>query len=93
MFLIAIKFNIKDLPDQKIHLIVNMYEQFEVVQVTPTIIGAGLDLHQTRSVSFDDANALASAQTARCSLMLSEDMNAGERFGGVDGVRVVNPFL
>ena len=67
----------------------DLYEQFEVVQVTPAIIRAGLDLHQTRSVSFYDAIVLASAQTAGCSVLLSDDLNAGEL---VDGVRVVNPF-
>ena len=66
-----------------------MYEQFEVIQVTPAIIHAGLDLHQTRSVSFFDAIILASANTAGCGVLYSEDMNAGE---AMLGVRIVNPF-
>lgn len=78
------------LPPAHIRAQLDLYEQFEVVQVTPAIIRAGLDLHQTRSVSFYDAIVLASAQTAGCSVLLSEDMNAGELVGGV---RVVNPFL
>ncbi len=77
------------LPAAHIRAQLDLYEQFEVVQVTPAIIRAGLDLHQTRSVSFYDAIVLASAQTAGCSVLLSEDMNAGEL---VAGVRVVNPF-
>ena len=77
------------LPLAHIRAQLDLYEQFEVVQVTPTIIRAGLDLHQTRSVSFYDAIVLASAQTAGCSVLLSEDMNAGELVGGV---RVENPF-
>jgi predicted nucleic acid-binding protein len=66
-----------------------MYEQFEVIQVTPAIIHAGLDLHQTRSVSFFDAIILASAYTAGCGVLYSEDMNTGET---MLGVRIVNPF-
>ncbi len=77
------------LPPAHIRAQLDLYEQFEVVHVTPAIIRAGLDLHQTRSVSFYDAIVLASAQTAGCSVLLSEDMNAGELVGGV---RVVNPF-
>ena len=77
------------LPLAHIRAQLDLYEQFEVVQVTPTIIRAGLDLHQTRSVSFYDAIVLASAQTAGCSVLLSEDMNAGKLVGGV---RVENPF-
>lgn len=68
----------------------DLYEQFEVIQVTPAIIRAGLDLHQTRSVSFYDAIVLASAETAGCSVLFSEDMNTGEMIGGV---RILNPFI
>ena len=74
---------------QHIRAQLDLYEQFEVVQVTPAIIRAGLDLQQARSVSFYDAVVLACAQTAGCSVLLSEDMNAGETIGGV---RLVNPF-
>ena len=77
------------LPAQHIRAQLDMYEQFEVVQVTPALIRNGLDLHQTRSLSFYDAIIVASAQTAGCSVLFSEDMNTGE---AVDGVRIVNPF-
>jgi predicted nucleic acid-binding protein len=77
------------LPSQHIRAQLELYEQFEIVQVTPSIIRHGLDLHQTRSVSFYDAIVLASAQTAGCRVLFSEDMNAGESMGTV---RIVNPF-
>jgi predicted nucleic acid-binding protein len=77
------------LPMQHIREQLDLYEQFEVIQVTPTIIRLGLDLHQTRSISFYDALILGSAQIAGCSTVLSEDMNAGEM---VAGVRIENPF-
>lgn len=77
------------LPVQHVRAQLDLYEQFEVIQVTPAIIRAGLDLHQIRSVSFYDALILASAQTAGCSVLFSEDMNTGEIMGGV---RIVNPF-
>ena len=67
----------------------DLYEQFEVVQVTPAIIRAGLDLHQTRSISFFDAIVLASAHASGCSIIWTEDMNAGEL---VNGVCITNPF-
>ena len=60
-----------------------------MVQVTPIIIRAALDLHQTRSLAFYDAIILASAQASGCVVLLSEDMNAGEVAAGV---RIVNPF-
>lgn len=77
------------LPAQHIRAQLDLYEQFEVVQVTPAVIRAGLDLHQTRSVAFYDALIMASAQLAGCSVLFSEDMNAGETMAGV---RIINPF-
>ena len=77
------------LPAAHIRAQLDLYEQFEVVQITPALIRAGLDLHQTRSVSFYDAIVLASAQTAGCSELFSEDLNTGELVGGV---RIINPF-
>ena len=67
----------------------DLYEQFEVVQVTPAIIRAGLDLQQIRSVSFFDSIVLASAHAAGCNVIWSEDMNTGEV---INGVRIANPF-
>jgi predicted nucleic acid-binding protein len=77
------------LPAQHVRSQLEMYEQFELVQVTPAIIHAGLDLHQTRQLSFFDAIILASAHTAGCSVLFSEDMNDGQE---IAGVRIVNPF-
>lgn len=78
------------LPPQYIRAQLDLYEQFEIIQVTPTIIRAGLDLHQIRSVAFYDAVVLASAQTAGCSVLFSEDLNTGEM---VNDLRIVNPFV
>jgi predicted nucleic acid-binding protein len=77
------------LPSQHVRAQLALFEQFEVLQVTPAIIHAGLDLQQTRSLAFYDAIIVASAQTAGCAMLLSEDLNAGEAIGGV---RIVNPF-
>jgi len=51
----------------------DLFEQFKVVQVTSTIIRAGLGLHQTRSLAFFDAIVLASAHAAGCSVIWTED--------------------
>ena len=77
------------LPAAHIRAQLDLYEQFEVVQVTPAVIRAGLDLHQTRSVAFYDALIIASAQLAGCNVLFSEDMNAGKTMAGVV---IVNPF-
>lgn len=77
------------LPAAHLRAQLDLYEQFEVIQITPALIRAGLDLRQTRSVSFYDAIILASAQTAGCSELFSEDFNTGEM---ICGVQILNPF-
>lgn len=77
------------LPHADIREQMQFWQQYEVVQVTPDIIHAGLDLHQTRSLGFFDALIVAAAKTSGCTVLYSEDMNAGEM---VNGVRIVNPF-
>jgi len=74
---------------QHIRAQLDLYEQFEVVHVTPTVIRSGLDLYQTRSLAFYDALIIASAQLAGCNVIFSEDLNTGETMAGV---RIVNPF-
>ena len=77
------------LPAQHVRAQLDLYEQFEVVLVTPSIIRDGLDLHQTRSVAFFDAIVLASALASGCNVVWTEDMNAGEV---INGLRIANPF-
>ena len=77
------------MPAQQLRARLDLYEQFEIVQVTPVIVRAGLDLHQTRSLGFYDALIVASAQTAGCNVLFSENLNTGGKMGPV---RIVNPF-
>ena len=77
------------LPHADIREQMQFWQQYEVVQVTPDIIHAGLDLHQTRSIGYFDALIVSAAKTSGCTVLYSEDMNAGEM---VNGVRIVNPF-
>ena len=68
----------------------DLFEQFEVVQVTPAIIRAGLDLQQIRKLAFFDSMVLASAHAAGCNVIWSEDMNTGEV---INGMTISNPFI
>jgi len=62
---------------------------FEIVQVSPDLICAGLRLMQAYSLSFWDAVIVAAAQAAHCYEILTEDMADGQMYGPV---RAVNPF-
>ena len=77
------------LPAHHVRAQLDLFEQFEVVQITPAIIRIGLDLHQTRSLAFFDAIMVATAQTAGCAVLLSEDLNTGAIMASV---RMANPL-
>ena len=50
---------------------------------------AAIELHQRHSVSFWDALILRSAQASQCSVLWSEDLSHGQRWGSLE---VRNPF-
>lgn len=50
---------------------------------------AAVDLHRLHGLAFWDALVLRSALVSRCSRLLTEDLQHGRRF---EGLQVVNPF-
>lgn len=50
---------------------------------------AAIRLHERYRISFWDSMIVRSASVLGCDVLLSEDLNAGQRY---DGVLVVNPF-
>jgi len=68
---------------------VEILAEFDVAAPAVADILAAIDLHRLHGFSFWDALILRSAQQAGCSVLLSEDFQAGR---DIDGVRVVNPF-
>ena len=52
------------------------------------VLGA-IELHRSHSVSFWDGLILRSAQASQCSILWSEDMSSGQRWGNLE---VRNPF-
>ena len=58
--------------------------------LTPAIHASALKLARERELSFYDALVVAAAQDAGCQVLLSEDLQHGQRFGALV---VENPFL
>lgn len=61
----------------------------EVIQVTPDLVRHAVELQALYQVNFWDACIVAAAETARCDVIYSEDLNAGLFYAGI---RLVNPF-
>jgi predicted nucleic acid-binding protein len=68
---------------------VRSLSQMTVVQTDPPLILSAIELSQQHTVAFWDALVIEAAQAAGCSRLLSEDLQAGRRFGDL---LVENPF-
>ena len=69
--------------------IIKTFSVFEIVQVSPALIQEAIDCSVLNQLSFWDSLILASAASAGCSVVLSEDLNPGQV---ILGVTVTNPY-
>jgi predicted nucleic acid-binding protein len=67
----------------------NYIENLEVVQNGPAIIEQGIDISIVSQISFWDALLIASAESASCAELITEDLNDGQI---INGVKIRNPF-
>ena len=74
----------------KVKAIVGTLHPLELLEVTLEDINQAIDGVVLWQVSFWDALILTVAGRASCSVVYSEDLNAGQRYGGVE---VKNPFV
>ena len=65
------------------------FNKFETVNVTEEIIFDAVDLSILKRISFWDALIIASAESANCATIWTEDLNPGQI---IRGVRIVNPI-
>jgi predicted nucleic acid-binding protein len=62
----------------------------EIVDLTLQIHLRAVEIAKAHNIPIYDANIIAAADVSGCDVLYTEDMNVGQRFGGV---AVVNPFL
>ncbi len=68
---------------------VEILSRYDVVRIQPDDILAAVDLNRLHDVSFWDALIVRCAMRGGCSVLYTEDMQAGRWFGSLE---VVNPF-
>jgi len=68
---------------------VRAFGHYEVVTITPGLIGEAIDCSLLAQLSFWDALIVVAAESARCSQPWTEDLNDGQI---IRGVRVRHPF-
>jgi predicted nucleic acid-binding protein len=70
-------------------IVLRWQDTFPLIETSPSILVAALDVAADHGLSIWDAIILSAASEAGCRLLLSEDMQEGFTWGGVT---VVNPF-
>jgi predicted nucleic acid-binding protein len=70
--------------------IVQRFENFEIVTISPSMIYAAIDCSITAQISFWDALIVISAEISKCQVIWTEDLNPGQL---IRGVRILNPLL
>jgi predicted nucleic acid-binding protein len=68
---------------------VQLWKRHDVRSITVPHVDLALELTGRHRLGFHDALILAAAHLADCAVVCSEDLNAGQDYGGV---RVENPF-
>lgn len=66
-----------------------LLETFKVVTPSPKMVRRSVEIRNSYHIAFWDAGIVAAAETADCDLILSEDLNTGQYYAGVE---VINPF-
>jgi predicted nucleic acid-binding protein len=70
--------------------VLKTFAVFEIVQVSTLLIQEAIDCSILNQLSFWDSLILASAASAGCSVVVSEDLNDKQT---ILGVRIQNPFM
>ena len=76
-------------PPEARTIVLRWQDTFPLIETSPSILVAALDVAADHGLSIWDAIILSAAAAAGCRLLLSEDMQEGFTWGGVT---VVNPF-
>jgi predicted nucleic acid-binding protein len=77
------------LPMEEVRLLIREYSTWEIVTNTPESVLLALDIENRYKTSFWDALILQAAERSGASILYSEDLAAGQRYGAV---QVVNPL-
>ena len=69
--------------------IINLVGALPVVELDFSLVCRAISTHRQYGISYRDSLIVAAAERARCSRIISEDMNTGQSY---HGIVAVNPF-
>ena len=77
-------------PMEEVRLLIRDYATWEVIINTPESVLQALDIEMRYMTSFWDALILQAAESAGASILYSEDLATGQRYGAI---QIVNPLI
>lgn len=80
----------RPMPVDEVRLLIRDYSTWEVITNTPESVLQALDIETRYKTSFWDALILQAAESSGASILYSEDLAAGQRYGNIE---IVNPLL
>jgi predicted nucleic acid-binding protein len=75
---------------QQAAALIESWLRFRVQDITVPILQAAVQASTRFQLSYWDAAIIEAARSAGCDQVFSEDLNAGQNYGGV---QIVNPFV
>jgi predicted nucleic acid-binding protein len=64
-------------------------ERLRVVAPSPAMVRRAVEIRNSYQIGFWDASIIAAAESADCTVILSEDLSSGQFYAGIE---VANPF-
>jgi predicted nucleic acid-binding protein len=80
----------RPMPASEVRALVQDFSRWRVVVNTSESVVRGLEIESRYKISFRDALIVQAAEDAEASILYSEDLTNGQRYGSV---RVANPFV
>ena len=77
------------IPHEQVMLLIRTLAELPVQDITLDVFYSAANMHRRFKISYWDAAIIESARALQCEIVLSEELNDGQDYGGV---RVVNPF-
>jgi len=77
---------------QEAHIVLRqlkLLQAFEVVNQSPGQIFRAVEIMQAYKIGFWDSCIISNAEQGNCSVILSEDLNTGQFYSGI---QIINPF-
>lgn len=70
-----------------------LLESLKVITPSPKMVRRSVEIRNSYQIAFWDAGIVAAAEAADCDIILSEDLNTGQYYAGVEVINPLDPSI